>query len=269
MLATIKHHANVNAKIIAAIERGQTPPWRRPISDRENDGFPTHPRTLVPFRGVNVLLLNTSATEQGFRSRFWGTEAEWAKLDSQVTGHPTILCGGTPVYNADQTVLSLGSVAYRSRKRPTPAAVDYKPAETVIAACQKHGADIRHVLGMEAAYYFPPNDFIVFPLKEQFVQGPGGLEAYYDSLFHELAHFSEPRLGWEGPSDIRELRAEIAAPFLTAQIGIPVLTDMKKLTNHRKHLARWVRAMQADSTLIVNVAADASRAVRHLLSFRD
>src|SRR5215470_4246182 len=62
-----------------------------------------------------------------------------------------------------------------------------------------------------------------------------------------------------GKSRVNELRAEIAAPFLASQLGIPVLTDMAKLTNHRKHVARWVEAMNADATLIFRTAAAASQ----------
>jgi len=36
MTATI--HEEITARIIGAIGVGQTPPWRRRISDRENDG---------------------------------------------------------------------------------------------------------------------------------------------------------------------------------------------------------------------------------------
>ena len=55
-------------------------------SDRENEGFPTHPITLKPFFGVDVLLLNISAMEKGFCSKFWSSEAEgWRYLDSTVS----------------------------------------------------------------------------------------------------------------------------------------------------------------------------------------
>lgn len=266
MPTMLTSHETITQRVIAAIENGQTPPpWRRPISDRENDGFPTHPATLNPYKGVDVLLLNLSAMEQGFCSKFWASQDAWGYLDSTVRGEPTILADGTPVFNAAQTVLSLGSVAYRSRRRRTPVAVDYGLAEAVIKAS---GATIHHRLGMEAAYYFPPADYIVFPLKEQFVQGPGGLVGYYDSLFHELVHFSQPRLDWQGPSEIRELHCEIAAPFMTAQLGIPVLSDMTKLTNHKKHLSRWVKGLKADPLLIFNVAEAASQAVEYLLSLK-
>lgn len=263
MPTTASSLERITSRIIAAIEQGQTPPWRKPWRpDLENTGFPTHPATLKPLSGVDVLLANTAAMEQGLHSKFWDSEDGWRDLDSTVSGHPTILADGTPVYNADQTRLSLGSVAYRSRKRRTPVAVDYAQAEAVIKAS---GADIRHVVELEAAYYYQ-DDFIVFPEKWQFEQGPGGLVAYYDSLFHELAHHTEPRLRWDGPSIVRELRSEIAAPFMASQLGIPVLADMKKLPNHRKHLDRWRKAMRDDPTLIFTVAADASEAVSYLLS---
>src|SRR5262249_5672056 len=150
-----------------------------------------------------------------------------------------------------------------ARPRGTPAAVDYRPAEAVIAAS---GAAIRFRPGLEVAYYYPPADHIVFPLKGQFERGPGGLPAYYDSLFHQLAHFSEPRLGWSDGSAVGELRAEIAAPSLAAQIGIPTLCDLALLTNHRNHVGPWVEAMGADPALIFRTADAASQAVEHLLS---
>jgi antirestriction protein ArdC len=261
MPTTTATHEEIAAKIIQSIEQAQSPPWRRPIPDLENAGFPTRPATLQPFKGVDVLLLNMAATEKGLSSKLWASEQEWAYLDSNGSGEATILADGTPVFNADQVV---GGEAgrFRSRRRATPVAVDYNPAEAVIAAS---GATIYHRLGMEAAYHFPPADYIVFPLREQFIHGPGGLPGYYDSLFHELVHYTEPRLGWDGPNDVRELRAEIAAPFMTAQLGLPVLADMQKLKNHRNHLARWVKAMHADPTLIFHVAADASQAVEFLL----
>jgi antirestriction protein ArdC len=255
----------ITARIIAAIAKGQTPPWRRPIFDFENDGFPTHPATPTPFRGVNVLLLNISATERGYRSKFWSSEQEWRTLGSIVSGRPTLLPDGTAVFNGDQT----NSFAHHSRKRTTPVAVDYQSVEALIAAS---GADIRFG-GNEAAYYYR-QDYIAFPEKWRFVEGPGGISAYYDSLFHELAgHWTEFRLEWSRlqmslDPVVNELRAEIAAPFMTAQLGLPVFSDMKILSNHRNHLARWAKAMNTDPSLIFHVAAAASDAAEYLLSLR-
>lgn len=266
MLATSTIHEEITAKIIKAIEKGQTPPWRKPWQPHlDNAGFPCDSQ---PYTGIAVMLLNMAATEKKLASKVWTTQAVWEKLGGRASGEPTLIPSRNDpsqwieVYNADQVI---GGVTgcFRSHPRSTPLAEDYGPAEALIAAS---GATIHHRPTLEAAYYFPPADYIVFPLKGQFIFGPGGLIAYFDSLLHEMAHYSEPRLGWDCSDEcVRELRAEITAPFLTAQLGVPVLTDMKKLTNHRNYLARWVKAMRNDPTLIFQVAADASEAAKYLL----
>jgi antirestriction protein ArdC len=132
----------------------------------------------------------------------------------------------------------------------------------VIAAS---GADIRHRLGNVAAYFYPPRDYIVFPLREQFELGAGGLPGYYDSIFHELMHWTEPRLSWRSSPVVCELRAEIGAPFLASQLRIPVFNDLTLLMNHRKYLSHWIKEMKKDPMLIVRIAAAASQAVDFLL----
>lgn len=263
MLATVSIHEEITQRVIAAIEDGQLPPWRKPWRpDLEITGFPCDP---YPFTGIAVLLLNMAATEKGLHSKFWQTQPAWEKVGGQISGEGTLIPSRADpnrwitVFNADQVV---GGI-FRSRPRTTPLVEDYGPAEALI---QASGATIHHRWGLEATYHFPPKDYIVFPFREQFIDGPGGLIAYYDSLLHELAHYTEPRLGWDGPVEIRELRAEITAPFLTSQLGVPVFCDMEKLTNHRNYLPRWVTAMRQDPTLIFQIAADASKAAAYLLS---
>jgi len=267
MMTTSTIYEEMTHRIIGAIEDGQTPPWRMPRSELENSGFPCDLRS-TPFGGIAVLLLNVAATQRHLGSKFWATRPEWEAIGGRVAGRGTdIVATVDPsrpitVFNGDQ-IAGGDAGQFRSRRRRTPLAVDYSPAEALIEASD---ATIHHRLGMEAMYYFPPADYIVFPLREQFLTCPGGLPAYYDCLFHELAHFSEPRLGWEGSDDIRELRAELAAPMLASRLDIPTFCEMEKIRNHGKHLARWVQAMRADPTMIFRVAADASDAVDYLFS---
>jgi len=270
MVTTTTIHEKITAKIIKAIEKGQTPPWRKPASlELENTGFPCNIFSH-PFTGISVFLLNLAASEKNLASKFWTTQPVWELLGGRVSGDGTLIPSKVDpnrwitVFNGDQ-VSGDETGRFRSSRRSMPVAVDYSPAEAVIQASQ---ATIHHRFGFEAAYYFPPADYIIFPLKEQFLSGLGGLPGYYDSLLHELAHFSEPRLGWDGPSDIRELRAEIAAPFIASQLGIPVLCEMRRITNHLNHLPRWIKAMKDDPSLIFNVANDASAAAAYLLSLR-
>ncbi len=254
--------------MIEAIEQGQTPPWRKPWQPEiENSGHPTNIFS-TPFTGIAVLLLNMAAAEKRLDSKFWTTQAAWESFGGEVAGEGTLVPNrrdpsrAVQVYNADQ-VSGGGAWRFQSRRRPQPVMPDYAKAEAVIKAS---GAKIHYRVGMEAAYYYA-DDHIIFPERWQFEQGPGGIVAFWDCLFHEVAgHWTEPRLGWSAPPVINELRAEIAAPFLASQLGVPVLCDMPKIRNHSKHLDRWIKAMRADPTLVFNVAAGASRAVAYLLS---
>lgn len=267
MLATTSIHEEINERIIDSIEKGQCF-WRKPWQPHiDNGGFPCN-IFAMPFSGIAVLILNIASEENSLHSRFWTTRAAWEGFGGKVSGEGVLIPNRrdpsrwVKVFNADAVG---GGEAWRfqSRRRAVPAVADYAQAEAVIAASR---ADIRHKLGQEAAYYYA-EDYIVFPKKWQFEKGPGGIVAFWDSLFHEVCgHWTETRLGFEAPSIVCELRAEMAAPMLASQLGIPVLTDMRKLTNHRKHLGRWIAAMKDAPTLIFQVAADASKAVEYLLS---
>ena len=57
--------------------------------------------------------------------------------------------------------------------------------------------------------------------------------AYYETLLHELAHWSEVRLGWTAKYEMNELVAEIAASFLSSELGIP---QGESLENHAAYV---------------------------------
>ncbi len=147
-------------------------------------------------------------------------------------------------------------------QRPVLASPDYAAAERIIHAS---GAKINHRLGKEACYYYPPLDYIVYPFKEQFVNGKGGINAYYYSLFHELAHFTEPRLQWDAVERDKtcELRAEMVASYLTAKLNIPPIPLSINAT-HRNYLPHWLRLMRKYPYLIEKISDDANKAVEFL-----
>ena len=165
----------VTAKIIKALQQGLAP-WRIPWTGRENNGFPSDVATGKPFTGVNALLLNLAALEQVWQSKWWSTGMDWTRIGGHVSGKGTQIDGGT-VFNAEQAE-GLAVHQYRANDRTVP--VDWTPAEKIIAAC---GADIRFQRGNQALYFYPPQDYILFPLKEQFEKGVDGLPAYYGALF--------------------------------------------------------------------------------------
>ena len=47
----------VTRQIIEALERGGTPPWRRPWQLDANGGSPVNVQSKQPYRGINPLLL--------------------------------------------------------------------------------------------------------------------------------------------------------------------------------------------------------------------
>ena len=143
----------------------------------------------------------------------------------------------------------------------TSAVVDFGPGEQVISAT---GWDIRHVPGDKALYVRPPHDYIVLPPKQQSASGPFGMAGYYGTAFHELLHATEHRLGWTGSYALGELRAELGATYLAAEVGIPAPENME---NHARNLDHWLKAMRADSRVIFQIASAASKGADLILSF--
>jgi len=263
----------VTNEIIEALEsRGC--PWHMPWSPSRNTGFPTNVITRRRYSGVNPLLLQIAALERGFHSKWWGNVEEWASLGGQVKGCGTAIvlreingerhAATMPllrehvVFSADQVE---GVEQYQPQAPKVDVQPDFEPAERVIAAT---GADIREVDAGKAWYFYPPNDYIELPPRSSFIFGIGGVKGWYDTAFHELCHWSEPRLGWNGGYALNEMRAEMGAGFIAAAIGIP---SYGPTNHHFNHVDAWVAALRDDHRTIFRVSRAASAVVKFLLSF--
>ena len=88
--------------------------------------------------------------------------------------------------------------------------------------------------------------------------------AYYETLLHELSHWSEIRLGWTAKYEMNELVAEIAASFLSAELGVP---QGESLESHAAYVKHWLEAMRGDPTYIFRASTQASKVADFLLSF--
>jgi antirestriction protein ArdC len=265
----------VTDRILKALAEGLVP-WGRPWLGYRNDGPPTNALTSLPFRGVNPLLLNLAR----FNSKWWATERVWTVFGFRLKPFQQgvqVFCGqandlqSQTVFNAEQ-VGGSGVERYLVLGKTGKRQPDYEAADRVIVAT---GADIRHVHGTKALYYRLPDDSILLPLKSQFVAGPGGVPAYFNTALHELVHWSEHRLRWlaDPPLPVKEryaigeLRAEIGSAFLGARIGIPFPCAMRM--NHDKFVRTWMQVMRADPTFIFRVAEAAGDAADFILSFSD
>ena len=98
------------------------------------------------------------------------------------------------------------------------------------------------------------------PLRSQFPD----MRDFYSTQFHELAHWSEVRLAWDGSYAMGELVAEMTAAYVANDLGVPQSDD---LTNHAKYVQSWLGAMQDDARWIFQAATQASRAADYILSF--
>jgi len=289
----------VTAKIIAALEKDLLP-WRRMWASN-NAGQHSNALTKKAYRGVNPLLLEVHAVEHGFTSKWWATYRQWQQLGCNVTRRPDHVQPGQwgatiavyipivkkaedpdededeeetiwilkkfTLFNADQVV---GAAAQQYQVVETVGDIqpDYEPAEQLIQAT---GAEI-HFGGDRAFYRLPtpeaswPNhrdgDFIQVPPKSCFVNG-----AFYPTILHELAHWSEVRVGWDREKStyaMGELIAEMGACFLATELGVP---NGEPLENHAAYVKSWLSAMKDAPNYIFKASRQASKVCDYLLNF--
>ena len=78
----------VTAQIVAALERGGLPPWRRPWSSPTDAGMPANVASKQSYRGTNPLALTVAALANGWPERWWGTFRQWQELGCSVRPRP-------------------------------------------------------------------------------------------------------------------------------------------------------------------------------------
>ena len=285
---------NITAQIIEALEKGGLPPWRMPWASHPcGRGLPTNAATGRCYSGINPLILQCAARRHGFRSKYWATFAQFKALGCSVMARPSHVAPGAwgttavlykpitkteidqktgeekerafpllrtfTLFNAEQVH---GAEKWQVKDEPVnDSFIEYEPAEIAIRAT---GADIRHGGGDRAAYRRPiengDGDYIVLPHKFLFEM----VKEYYSTACHELAHWTEVRLGWTGSYALGELRAEIASAYMLAELGVPQSDD---LSNTQSYLSWWVSALRDDPSCILRISTAASKAADFVLSF--
>ncbi len=287
----------INAQIVAALESGKTPPWKRPWCLGKNSGSPTNVASKKPYRGINPLILDLASMRHGFSSKWWGTFNQWKAMGGCVQRRPADVAEGQwgstvvfwspisrtvksqdgteedeqffvlksfTVFNVDQVDGDFDHLrAGVALPTDETIEIDYQPAQDVIDAT---AMDIRH--GGDRAYYSPVGDYIQLPPKATFKTQAG----YWETLFHEAIHATEhpSRLDWsrkikENSYCCGELVAELGACYLSRELGIPAAEE--NMASHVGYLANWLKAMKGDPSFIFTAAAQASKASDYILSF--
>jgi antirestriction protein ArdC len=284
-----KLRQDITAQIVASLAQNVRP-WRRPWSQSRNTGRAANVVSRKPYTGINPLILELHRMSHSLGSRFYGTFDQWKELGCMVKKRPDTVDPGHwgarivfycplkkaridkhtgeltedrffvmrcyTVFSADQVD---GAEKWQATAiENTETIPDFAPAEELIAATH---ADIRH--GGDHAFYNRTQDFIQVPPKPRF-DPPG---AYYETLLHELAHWSEHRVGWDSEQAgyaMNELVAEIASSFLATELGVP---QGESLENHASYLKHWLDAMKGDSSFIFKASTQASKVADFLLGF--
>lgn len=269
--------------IIEALTTGGLPPWRKPWSSDPNaPGLHTSLSSGKPYRGINQLLCMVSAMKNDFRSKWWATfnqikqlggsvlkgsksttvvlyrPVERTKIDAsgKEVDDSFFVMRSFRIFNADQTTLEQFQVADESE-----AGVPFERYEHADAVIDAVGADIR--FGGSEAFYHTKEDYIQLPPQSRF-ESP---ESFYETNFHEHLHYTESRLDWDRDTEgyaKGELRAEIGACLIMAELGLPITQNLE---NHAAYLQHWLKQLREDPNYIFLVSSQANKAVDYLLSF--
>jgi antirestriction protein ArdC len=258
MPSQVEIQKHITDRILDGLKSGNIP-WRKPWRPDKNSGSPTNVISHRNYSGINPILLDLVAMSRGYSSRFWGTFEQWKSLGAQVRKRPADCKPGQfgtqvifyrqikktriengeektetfpvlrtyTVFNVDQVDgASVDHLRASVDQSPVPFQPDYAAAREAIALTN---ADIRY--GGDRAYYTRPigefpdhhdGDYIQMPHPGQFIAP----NEFISTSFHELAHWSEVRLGWKGSYAIGELIAEIAACYSCANWASHVRTTL-------------------------------------------
>ena len=256
-------------------------PWNRPWRGAANQ-----PKNLMSgkdYRGINVFLLGCT----GYTSPYFLTYNQASKVGAHVRkgekGYPVIFWkfGEREVQDAGETVTK-SSVLCRYYTVFNVAQVDGLdvpqdmlepiPPSNPIAECEQLLAgyvgrpEVRH--GSSGAWYSPRFDVVDMPERALFISP----EAYYSTLFHELAHSTghSKRLdratlvdaGRFGDANYskEELVAEMSAAYLCGLAGI----ENQTINESASYLQGWLSRLRNDARLLISAASQAQKAVDYM-----
>ena len=251
-------------QLVAAIE-GEALDWRKTWA---GGGLPMNHTTGKNYRGINILLLWSAASEHQFPTQRWATYKQWAAAGHQVgkgERSSTIfiskdvekkdrLTGETERYRLLRCAFVFNS-AQLVEPLPLEAMVPVTIEERHDACAALVLATGANVLVEPQPCYRPSKDTIYLPEIGQFISA----DAYYATLFHELVHWTghhgrtdrAPRLKGKDYA-FEELVAEFGAAFLCAQHGI---TEFPDHDNHAAYMQNWLKRVGDDKAGALLLAA--------------
>jgi antirestriction protein ArdC len=279
-------YQQVTDTIFKQLDAG-TIPWQQPWKSESQRllNLPQNSVTSKRYRGINILLLWSSALEQNFQSPEWASFKQWKlkgeairkgekgsmivyydtfekEVDGEIKNIPFLKM--STVFNRCQLV------GYVPEQEIMPETTSLFERLSLVEEFVKNtNAVIEH--NGDQACYIPSIDKIHMPLADTFVdtQDCNATENYYATLHHELVHWtgSTTRLNrnmGKKFGDIsyaaEELVAELGAAFLCADFGLQTVDK----GNHASYIDHWRQVLSQDKHCLIAAASEASKAVDYL-----
>ncbi|MEI7306171.1 ArdC family protein [Pectobacterium atrosepticum] len=271
-------YQTVTNNIIAALEAGVKPwscPWKRVPG---MSGLPSNFATGIAYSGMNIMLLWSSASEQGFGDSRWMTYKQAQAVGGQVRKgeHGTTAIFYTTLEKENEdgeidtipmlktfTVFNIEQIDDLSLTTETVSSeATFDPLPEAENLFQKSGANI--IEKGQNAFFRPSTDEVWLPERHLFSDAAN----FYATGLHELVHWSggKGRLNREikgkfGSEDyaFEELIAELGSAFLMADLGI--VGEVQ----HESYIASWLKALENDKRYIFKAASAASKAHSYLM----
>ena len=276
----------ITNRIIKQLEAG-TVPWHKTWKAGPH-GWPKNLVSKKDYRGVNVLLLSCSMYELPYWVSFKQAKGLGGHVRKGEKSTPVVFWkwyepqGGEADPKTGRVerrpllrhynVFNVAQCDGLDQRIPETNEDDAEPFEP-IAECERivqtmpQRPQVNH--GTIGAFYRASDDTVNMPYQGRFNRP----EAYYSTLFHELTHSTghPSRLNRQGIAESsrfgsgtysrEELIAEMGAAFLCGHTAIENAT----IDDSANYVAIWLGKLKQDKRLIVQVAAQAQKAVDLIL----
>lgn len=281
-------HQEVTDTIIQQLEAG-TVPWHQPWNGAESRimAMPKNFTTGKKYRGINILLLWTSALKRQFLTDDWGSFKQWQEkkeavrkgekgsmivyydtMEREVDGEQKKIpfLKKSVVFNRCQLASYNPAVEHEHLLNETSLVERIEQVDKFVT---NTAAIVEHQ-GFRACYV-PSEDKIIMPYQEAFNDTDvcTATEGYYSTLLHEITHWTAnpKRLNrtfgkkfGDKQYATEELVAEFGTAFMCAEFGISVADK----GNAAAYIAHWLKVLKENKQCVLTAASEASKAVDFL-----
>lgn len=269
-----KIYAMITNQIIQKLEQG-TIPWKNPFTN----GFPVNWLTQKPYRGINLLLLDSGEYATYKQIQDAGGSVKKGEKGRFVVFWKMLEVVGEDQENKDNKklipllryykVFKVGEQTEGIKpKRIEKKESEINPIEQAEAIIKGYNNPPTFTDKSKAAYYRWIDDVVNVPPVKDF----DNIHHYYSVFFHELVHSTghKDRLSRSGVVDYNGFGTErYSKEELIAEIGAAMLCGLTEIENYTldnnvAYIKSWLSALENDNTLIVQAAQHAQKAADYI-----